>query len=106
MQSKSKNPYWIHAKLEESYCKHQMYKCLIDSECEISIRPENGYVELDGGEEVVTKNIAIFIGNDMGTIETTLVLTKKEAREFANYILQMVNVLEKDNETEIKQNGN
>lgn len=106
MQSKSKNPYWIHAKLEESYCKHQMYKCLNDSECEISIRPENGYVELDGGEEVVTKNIAIFIGNDMGTIETTLVLTKKEAREFANYILNMVDTLEKDEGSEADNETN
>lgn len=106
MKNESKNPYWIHGKLEESYCKNRMYKCLNDSECEIAIRPENSYVELDGGEEVVTKNISIFIGNRMGTIETELVLTKKEAREFAIYILQMVNVLEKDNETEIKQNGN
>lgn len=73
-----------------------MYKCLNDSECEITIRPENGYVEQDDGEEVVTKNVAIFIGNRMGTIETELVLTKKEAREFANYILNMVNTLEKD----------
>lgn len=46
----------------------------------------------------MTENVAIFIGNDMGTIETTLVLTKREAREFADYILKMVDVLEKDDD--------
>ena len=106
MKSKSKNPYWICGKLEESYCKHRMYKCLNDSECEIAIRPENGYVELDDGEEVTTKNVAIFIGNRMGTIETELVLTKKEAREFANYILNIVDTLEKDEVSEVDNETN
>lgn len=106
MKSKSKNPYWIHGKLEESYCKHRMYKCLNDSECEITIRPEEHYVELDGGEEVVTKNVAIFFGNRTGTIETTLVLTKREAREFANYILNMVDTLEKDETAEADNETN
>ena len=98
MKSKSKNPYWIHGKFEESYYLHRMYKCLRNSDCEVTIRPQDSYIELDGGEEVRTKKVAIFVGNDSGTVETTLVLSKREAREFANYILKMVDVLEKDDD--------
>ena len=96
MKSKSKNPFWVHSPLEESYCKLRMYKYLDQSDCEISIRPKSDFYEKDG-QEFRTGCISVFIGNHMGTIETELVLTKKEAREFANYILNMIEALEAEN---------
>lgn len=106
MQSKSKNPFFINAKLEESYTQHRMYKCLRTSECDVTIRSQDSYVELDGGEIKRTKKVAIFLGNESETIETVLVMTQREALEFANYILNMVDTLEKDEGSEADNETN
>lgn len=97
MKNTSRNPFFVHAWLEESDCKIRSYKYLDGSECEITIRPESDLVVIDG-KEVRTDNVAIFIGNKPATIQAELCLTQKEAKEFANYILDLVKALEADNE--------
>ena len=99
MKKENKNPLFTNAKLEESYCKYRMYKCLHNAECEITLRPQGIFYEEDG-KMLKRKDVSIFIGNDTGTIETELVLTTKEAREFANYILELVDAMEKESEAE------
>ena len=97
MKNTSKNPFFVHTCLEESECKIRSYKYLDGSECEITIRPESDFVVKDG-KEVRTDNVAIFIGNEPGTIQAELYLTQREAKEFANYILDFVKALEADND--------
>lgn len=97
MKNESRNPFWVHAKLEESYYKQRSYSCLNNSECEIIIRPERNYFE-QNGEEHFTHDVGIYIGNRISTVNTELVLSKKEAKEFANLILNFVDVLEKDDD--------
>ena len=92
MKNTSRNPFFVHTCLEESECKIHSYKYFDGSECEITIRPESDYVEKDG-KEVRTDNVAIVIGNWRGTIQAELYLTQREAKEFANYILDFVKAL-------------
>ena len=97
MKNTSRNPFFVHTCLEESECKIRSFKYLNGSECEIYIRPESDTVVLDG-KEVRTDNVAIFIGNKPCTIQAELYLTQKEAKEFANYILDFVKALETEDE--------
>lgn len=97
MKNNSRNPFFVNTCLEESGCKIRSYNYFEGSECEITIRPESDFVEIDG-KVVRMDNVAIFIGNNRNTIEAELCLTQKEAKEFANYILDFVKALEADND--------
>ena len=96
MKNKSKNPFWCSTHLEDSgsYCKMHVAKVLDNKECEIIIRPATVYDE----NEIKQDGINIYIGNRMSTFYTELTFTKKEAKEFANHILTMLENMEKAHE--------
>ncbi len=96
MKSNSKNPFWFNAKLEQSYARLRMFKVLEAKQCEITIRPDSVYVDLEDGNVSEQQGIGIFVSDsDFGNNHIEMNLTLKEAREFANAILNMVNELEK-----------
>lgn len=95
MKSNSKNPFWFNAKLEQSCARLRMFKALETKQCEITIRPDGVYVDLENGNVSEQQGIGIFVGDsDFGNNHIEMNLTLKEAREFANAILNMVNELE------------
>lgn len=91
MKSDIKNPFWFNSKLEQSCARLRMIKVFDTDQCEITIRPDSVFIEEDGN---VSKQqvIDIYLGDGNSHIEIDLTL--KEAREFANAILDMVNELE------------
>ena len=96
MKSNSKNPFWFNAKLEQSCARLRMFKVLEANQCEITIRPDSVYVDLEDGNVSEQQGIGIFVGDSgLGNNHIEMNLTLKEAREFANAILNMVNELEK-----------
>ena len=96
MKSNSKNPFWFNAKLEQSCARLRMFKVLIANQCEITIQPDSVYVDLEDGNVSEQQGIGIFVGDSgFGNNHIEMDLTLKEAREFANAILNMVNELEK-----------
>ena len=73
-----------------------MFKVLIANQCEITIHPDSVYVDLEDGNVSEQQGIGIFVGDSgFGNNHIEMNLTLKEAREFANAILNMVNELEK-----------
>lgn len=96
MKSNSKNPFWFNAKLEQSCARLRMFKVLRANQCEITIQPDSLYVDLEDGNVSEQQGIGIFVGDSgFGNNHIEMNLTLKEAREFANAILNMVNELEK-----------
>lgn len=96
MKSNSKNPFWFNAKLEQSCARLRMFKVLEANQCEITIRPDSVYVNLEDGNVSEQQGIGIFVGDSgFGNNHIEMNLTLKEAREFANAILNMANELEK-----------
>lgn len=96
MKSKSKNPFWVNSKLEESCARIRMFQVLEANQCEVTIRPDTVYVDLENGDVSEQQGVGIFVGDSgFGNNYIEMNLTLKEAREFANYILNMVNTLEK-----------
>ena len=96
MKSNSKNPFWFNAKLEQSCVRLRMFKVLEANQCEITIRPDRVYVDLEDRNVSEQQGIGIFVGDSgFGNNHIEMNLTLKEAREFANAILNMVNELEK-----------
>lgn len=96
MKSNSKNPIWFNAKLEQSCARLRMFKVLEANQCEITIRPDRVYVDLEDGNVSEQRGIGIFVSDSgFGNNHIEMNLTLKEAREFANAILNMVNKLEK-----------
>ena len=95
MKSNSKNPFWFNAKLEQSCARLRMFKALIANQCKITIKPDSVYVELENGNVSEQQGIGIFVSDsDFGNNHIEMNLTLKEAREFANAILNMINELE------------
>lgn len=95
MKSNSKNPFWFNAKLEQSCARLRMFKVLEAEQCEITIHPDSVFVDQEDGKVSEQQGIGIFVGDSSfgnNYIEMNLIL--KEAREFANAILNMVNELE------------
>lgn len=73
-----------------------MFRVLEANQCEITIRPDRVYVDLEDGNVSEQRGIGIFVSDSgFGNNHIEMNLTLKEAREFANTILNMVNKLEK-----------
>lgn len=107
MKSKSKNPLWFNAKLEQSCARLRMFKVINGNQCEVTIRPDSVYVDLEDGNVSEQQGIGIFVGDSgFGNNHIEMNLTLKEAREFANYILNMVDTLEKDEGSEADNETN
>ena len=95
MKSNSKNPFWFNAKLEQSRARLRMFKALKSDQCEVTIRPDKVYVASNGGNVSEEQGILVFVGDSsFGNNQIEMNLTLKEAREFANAIINMVNELE------------
>lgn len=99
MKSKSKNPLWFNSKLEQSCARLRMFKTIEANQCEVTIRPDKVYVDLEDGNVSEQQGVGIFVGDsDFGNNHIEINLTLKEAREFANVILNMVSALEAEND--------
>ena len=73
-----------------------MFKVLDADQCEITIRPDTVFVDEANGNVSEQQGIDIFVGDSQfGNNHVEIELTLKEAREFANAILNMVNELER-----------
>ena len=99
MKSKSKNPFWFNSKLEQSYVRLRMFKAINADQCNLTIRPDEVYVDLEDGNVSEQQGVCIFVGDSgFGNNHIEMNLTLKEARKFANAILNIVDSLEADNE--------
>lgn len=95
MKSNSKNPFWFNAKLEQSCARLRMFKVINGNQCDVTIRPDSVYVDLEDENVSEQQGVGIFVGDsDFGNNQIEMNLTLKEAREFANAILNIVNELE------------
>lgn len=95
MKCDSKNPLWFNSKLEQSSARIRMFKALKSDQCEVTIRPGKVYVAAKGCNVSEEQGIVVFVGDSsFGNSQIEMNLTLKEAREFANAIINMVNELE------------